>query len=84
MSTHESPDLSGITQHLGVSEETTARWQEAGLINSKPIPAGARRVTREEIAQRAAEGMLYGPLPTGLLESMLKSAEEAPEPPTAA
>jgi hypothetical protein len=85
MSTHESPDLSGITQHLGVSEETTRRWQDAGLINPKPLTGGIRRVTREEIAERASEGTLYEPtISRHAAEAAIKSALEEPEPPTAA
>jgi hypothetical protein len=82
----KEPDLRNITAHLGVSDETVARWREEGLLKGTPLPPGAtlRRVTPEDLERRAAEGTLYEPWPEGLLQRLAASVEEKPEPPTSA
>lgn len=80
----ETPDIRGITQHLGVGEETIAKMQEAGLIHATTLPAGSlRKVTPEDIDRMAAEGTLYSPWPKGLIERLAAGIEEKPEPPAA-
>jgi hypothetical protein len=79
----ETPDLSNISQYLGVGENTIKRWEDEGLIKPIRLPKGSiRQVTRETLDHSAAEGTLYGPLPRGLIDTLAASIEE-PEQPSA-
>lgn len=82
----DEPNPRNITPHLGVSDETVARWREKGLLKGTPLPPGAtlRRVTPEDLERRAAEGTLYESWPEGLLQRLAAGVEETPEPPTSA
>lgn len=84
---NEKPDIKRAVQDLGVSEETIAKWHDAGLIRSVRLPSGviSKSPSRKELDQRAAEGKLYAPFPREIMEAALKACEEEqPEPPTAA
>jgi hypothetical protein len=81
ISMSEIPDFESIGIGRGASPETVAKWQEAGLINPKPLAGELRRVTQADIKRLKESGQLYRHLPEGLLSTMLEDTDTSPEPP---